>query len=153
MLAVLALAATYEAATTLRVIPLGNQPGEGPAGAEVVVLVAVLAMLVVGIMLSLAAIDRRTSQGMASDPLVPLVALAATVFVLARYLQYDPYYLPTLRRMSDGGIFSPWWVGFIVVLALGSAALTRIEARAALLGVSAAMFLGAFTAQFMGAGH
>jgi hypothetical protein len=135
------------------VIPLGSQAGEGPTGDSVVVLAALLAMLVVGFMLSPAAIDRRTSQGMASDPVVALVALAAAAFVLARYLAYDPNYLPTLRRMSDGGIVPPWWVGFIVVLALGSAALTRIEARAALLGVSAVMFFGAFTALLTGAGH
>jgi hypothetical protein len=153
MFAVLALAATYEAAIGLGVIPLGDQPGGGPTGEGAVFLVALLAMLVVGFMLSLAAIDPRTSQGVASDPLVPPIALAAAAFVLARYLTYDPYYLPTLRRMSDGGIIPKWWVGFIVVLALGSAVFTRIEPRAALLGVSAVMFLGAFTALLMEAGH
>jgi hypothetical protein len=82
-----------------------------------------------------------------------LLAPAAAAFVLARFYTYDPYYAPTLRRMSDDGLVADAWVYVLVGLALLAAVLVRLRPRAGLGATSLVMVLSAFTALAEGAGH
>jgi hypothetical protein len=94
---VLLAAALYEAAVALRLVSMGKLPGTEPAGGVWVFRLAMLA-LVAGIALSLLALRREAVP----QRLQVLLAPSALAFVIARYYTFDPYYLPTLRRMSTG---------------------------------------------------
>ena len=64
--------------------------------------------------------------------------LAAAAFVAARFYTYDVYYLPTLRRMSDGGVVSAGWVYGIVVAAIVVGVIWTVVATVAEPAASAA---------------
>jgi hypothetical protein len=198
---VLAAAASYEAAVALRVIPMGKLPGEGPFGEEVVMLIALLALLsglvvslsgssgqsaswrsiglvvaavlVVGSLVSFApvggvaelivllalisglfaSLSYASSRGAEWVSAEPLVAPAAAAFVVARFYSFDDYYLPTLRRMSDGGLVPGKWIVGLVVIALLAAVATKIRPRIGIAMTSFVLFMSALTAGAEGIGH
>jgi hypothetical protein len=106
VLGVLVAAAAYELAVALGVIGFGSEPGAGPPG-EGVVLACALGAMLAGALVSLW--PRASFLG--------VLAPAGAAFLLARYYTFDPYYLPTLRRMSDGGLLPPWLVYGVAGLA------------------------------------
>jgi hypothetical protein len=149
VLVVLFGAACYETVVALGWVALGSQAGEGPAG-ERGVLAAGLSALVVGAVLSWwAAAKPRVRVAR----LAPLIAPLGAAFMTARFYTFDPYYLPTLRRMSEGGIIFTQWVFVLVGLAVVAALLTRL--RPALgLRLAGVVLLGcAATALFASTGH
>ncbi|MEO8289645.1 MAG: hypothetical protein ABI649_01455 [Gaiellaceae bacterium] len=133
----------YEALVALRVIDLGSLPGEGPPGEGIVLSLALLAMLA-GVVL--AGFGRPAS-------FIELLAPAAAAFLVARFLTFDPYYAPALRRMSDGGLVSPLLVVALVILALTVAVLTRTWPRAGLLLTVPVILACALTALAVAVGH
>ena len=86
---------------------VGAVPGEAPFGEPVVYVLSLLAIFL-GALLALA--PSRT-------PVFPL-GPAAAAFVAARFYTADPYYAPTLRRYSDGGLVAPAWIFALAALAL-----------------------------------
>jgi hypothetical protein len=112
---VLAAAAAFEVAIALEWISMGSRPGEEAAGQAEVTIAAFLA-LVNGIIAAL--ISRRILRRWPAT----LVTLGAAAYMAAHYYAFDPYYLPSLRRFSDGGFVSPNWlygvVAAIVIVAL-----------------------------------
>ena len=149
LVAVLASAAVYEAAVALRWLEMGLVPGEGPAGEGWVRLAAFAAALVASL-LCVAFARRPEARPRA---VAPLVAPAAVAFCVARFYTFDPYYLPTMRRMSEGGAVAGWWIVALVVAAALAAVLTRFEPKTGLLLTSPVLVLSALTAAFEGAGH
>jgi hypothetical protein len=149
ILAVLAAATAYEAAVALGWLAVGPEPGQAPTGNGLVLGAAVLA-LVAGAGLCVVHAWRPPPQ---VDALGSLLAPAAAAFVLARFYTYDPYYAPTLRRMSDDGLVADAWVYLLVGLALLAALLVRVRPRAGLVATVLVLLLGAFTALAEGAGH
>jgi general stress protein CsbA len=143
LVGVLLAAACYEGAVALGWLHLGKAPGEGPPG-QGLVLVAALAALVVAA--GLAAVAPRR-------PLVPLLAPAAAALVVARFYTYDPYYLPTLRRMSDGGAVAGRWVAFVCAAAAVAALTSRVRPRTGSFLTVAVLILCFGTVVFEGAGH
>jgi hypothetical protein len=144
LVAVLAVAACYEAAVALRLLDVGPLSGQGPPGEDAVLLPALVALLV-GTGLVIVASKR---------PLAWLLAPAAAALVVARFFSFDPYYAPVLRRMSDGGVVSPAWVAFVAADALAAGALLRLGFRRSGAFLSAAVLLLSFaTVVFEGAGH
>jgi DMSO/TMAO reductase YedYZ heme-binding membrane subunit len=93
--AVLAAGAIREALVATRVLALGTTPGDDPPG-QALVFAAIVAMLVGAVAWPMVGPDVPRA-------LRPSLALAAGAFAIAHFLAYDPYYLPTLRRYSDGG--------------------------------------------------
>ena len=83
----------------------------------------------------------------------PFLPLAAVAFVVARFLTYDPYYAPTLRRMSDHGLVSPVWIAALGASALVAALLLRRRSRAGGPLAALLLLLAALTALGEGAGH
>lgn len=73
--------------------------------------------------------------------------------IAARFHGFDPYYLPTTRRYSDAGAFSPAWVYAVAPLALTATILCLARRRAGLVLNAPALLLCAFTAAFTGIGH
>ena len=143
LVAVLAAAACYEAAVALGLVDVGPLPGQGPPREAAVLLPALGALLVGAVVVTLAH-DR---------PLAWLLAPAAAALVVARFFSFDPYYAPTLRRMSDGGAVSPAWVAFVAVAALAAGIALRTGRRAGAFVSSAVLVLSFATVVFEGAGH
>jgi len=136
-------ATVYEALVALGAIDLGSQPGDGPLGEGWVRLIALLAMLAGGAMVAVAPKSRHAA----------LVAPATAAFLLARFYTFDPYYLPTLRRISDQGLLSPVLVYLVVALAVGVALLSgRWPAVTRYLGPPIVL-AAALLAFFAGGGH
>jgi hypothetical protein len=140
--------AAYEVGVALGALSLGSAPGEGPPGGDAVLAVALLALLLGGL-LSLAHRSGRFGPGAAAALLGP----AAVAFVAARFYSYDPYYAPTLRRMSDGGATSPTWIFLLIAIAPVAAVLTRIRPRIGQ-GITAVLLVLCFvTAWLEDTGH
>ena len=148
ILAVLAAATAYEAAVALGWLAVGPEPGQAPPANGLVLGAAVFA-LVAGAGLCLVHAWAPPTQVDAGSLLAP----AAAAFVLARFYSYDPYYAPTLRRMSDDGLVPDSWVYLLVSLALLAAVLSRIRPRVGLGATALVLLLGAFTALAEGGGH
>ena len=149
MLTVLLAAAAYDGAVALGWIAVGPAPGQGPAGAGPVQAAALLALLVGAVVCATLAGRSSTRAGV----LEQLLPLAGAAFVGARFYAYDPYYAPTLRRMSEQGAVSGTWVLALAGVALVAAALTGLRPRVGLAVSGLTLFLSAVTALWMGTGH
>lgn len=147
VLLVLAAATVYEALVALRIIDLGSLPGEGPPGAEVVGVVAAVALVAAAL---LSALLFRMRE---APVLSALLAPAAGAFLLARFYAFDPYYLPTLIRYADRDFVPPGVVFALAGLALAAGALTLTRRRAGLVLSVPAILACALTAWFSGLGH
>ena len=121
--ALLLLGTVYEALVAAKVIELGELPGEGAPG-EGYVLASALIVMLLGVPLAVALTARPT----ALEQFAALL-LASVAFVVARFLTFDPYYLPTLRRISDGGLLPAWWIVSLALLGVGMAVALRHLAR------------------------
>jgi hypothetical protein len=121
---------------------VGTESGEAPSGETIIFVLALIAMLL-GALLTLA----PCSTWMFA------LAPAAAAFVTARFYTPDPYYAPTLRRYSDGGLVAPFWVYLLVVLAVLAGVISTWWRRPGGALTFGALFLLFATALLMGAGH
>jgi len=112
-------ASAYELALALGAGSIGPLPGENVAGAGVVLVIALLAMLTCAVL----ALFRGSYPWPAA-----LFAPAAAAFVVPFFFTYDPYYAPTLRRYSEGGVSAAGLV-VIAVIAVGSGVMTWLQPR------------------------
>jgi hypothetical protein len=143
LVGLLLVAAAYELALALGAGSVGPEPGDNAPGATVVRVVAVGAMLAgVGL------VGARLRS-----PAVALLAPAATLFVVALFFTFDPYYAPTERRYSDGGMFPLSWIVAVAVAGMVAGALTRPWPRVGAWATAAALLVLAFTAVFIVGGH
>lgn len=142
-------AALYETAVALGVISLGVVPGDGPPAEGAILLVGVVAALAgSGLAAAYAACPYPIPRA-----LVGLLAPAGAAFLIARFYTHDPYYLPTLRRMSDDGLVSVSWVFLLAAAAVAAGLLTVVSRRAGM-GLTAVLLpLSALTALAAGLGH
>ncbi len=140
---ILVAAAAYELALALGVGSVGLEPGENVPGATAVRLVAVLAMLV-GVGLVVAKLRPQAAAALAP---------AAALFVVPLYFTFDPYYAPTERRYSDGGMFPPSWIVAVAIAGIVAGVLTRLFPRVGVWATIPALLLLAFTAVFVVGGH
>jgi len=142
LLLITVAATSYEVLNAVGVLTPGPDPGEAPPGEGIVVLAGSLA-LVAGAVASFAFV---LSQPRPAERLVPPLVLAGAGFALARFYAYVPYYAPTLRRASEGGLISGWWMAALVVLTIGTAALTWSRWRPGLYLSAVTLFVTAVTA-------
>jgi hypothetical protein len=148
VLAVLVAATAYEAAIALEVVSAGDEPGEELFGRGLAFGAALLTLL--GAAFWLAVLAARPSPP--ADALLASIDLAAAAFLVARFYSFDPYFAPTLRRFSEGGVAAPW-VFAVVALALVAALLVRIRPRVGLGLTAPVLVLLALTAFATGLGH
>jgi len=146
---VLLAAASYEGAIALQWLDIRPQPGAGRAEEERVLAAAIVAQII-GAVVAAARVFASRHQPAAVEATIPL---AAAAFLTARFSTFDPYYAPTLRRYSDGGLVASGWVLTLVACSVVAAALMlarpRVGAGVALVVVP----LCAFTAFVLGLGH
>jgi hypothetical protein len=143
VLCTLVAATIYETLVALGAIELGSVPGEGPAGEGLVLFIALVAML--------AGAGLVAFRPLA--PFAPIVAPSAAAFLVARFYTFDPYYLPALRRMSDGGLVSPVLVFAVAALALCAAAITSARPQAGRFIAAPVILVCAFLALVVDGGH
>lgn len=152
-LAVVAAAASHQAAVAAGLLELGSVPGEGPPADELVgfgIAAVFAAALLGGVAAGLALASERRDRVAAG--VIALVHVAAAAFVLGRFFAYDPYYAPSLRRFSDGGNVRGAWVALVVTALLGTAATARRPSVVAALSAPA-LFVAAVTLVLIGVGH
>jgi hypothetical protein len=82
-----------------------------------------------------------------------LLAPAGAAFVVARFYTYDPYYAPTLRRMSEDGFVAGWWVFALVSMSLLAGVLATARTRLGMTACLVVLVLSALTAIAEGGGH
>lgn len=145
---VLVAATISEGLVALGVV--GLSPSTGDWDVRDILLVAAFFALFFGGPLFVAAAFTRFADGLRPGP---FVALATGAVVVARFLSYDPYYAPYLRRMSDGGILPGWWIVVVAGAALGAAVLSRRDPRMGLVLTGIVMFLAGPTIFVAGVGH
>jgi hypothetical protein len=121
-LAVLAAAATQQLLVAGGILGLATSPGADPPG-QVLVQVAIVGILVGAVAWPIVASLLPRVFGF-------VLALAAGAFAIAHFAAYDPYYLPTLRRYSDGGAVGVAGVATMVALVI-AASLTAVRWRRA----------------------
>ena len=85
--------------------------------------IAMLAGLVISFVLI--AMDRRSVPA-------ALFSVAAASLMVARFYTFDTYYLPTLKRYSDSGVFSSTWVFLVAMVALLASFLCLDDAQSRL---------------------
>jgi hypothetical protein len=143
LLTVLAGATVYEALVAAGVIELGSLPGEGAPGEGVIRLCA-FAAVVAGAALAALAPGTRCLW---------FLAPAGAAFLIARFYTFDPYYLPTLRRMSDDGIVPPWLVYAVAAVAVLAAVLVHRGTPGWRTVTSLVLLASGVLAVFASAGH
>ena len=149
LILVLGLAAVtaYEALVALRVIELGDVPGEGAPGAGLVGVLAGVGLLAAAFVSFVLARSGRAPAAAA------LLAPAAGAFLLAFFYTFDPYYLPTLIRYSERDFVPPPLVFALAALALAAGLGTLLRRRAGLVLSVPAILACALAAFWAGVGH
>lgn len=92
-LSVVVAGAGYETAVAVGALNVGPLPGAEPPGRTAVFLAAELALLVASV-----AAAARIPIGRRGGAAVVMLPPAAAAFLLARFVSFDAYYAPTLRR-------------------------------------------------------
>ena len=146
--AVLFGGAAYSLADALGWLTLSPVPGVGPPHDDLVGVAALLAFLVGTATLAYAAWFGEVG-GLAA----PVFCLAGAAYVVAAFYTFDPYYAPTLRRMSQGGAVSAGWL-YLLTAAIVVAALAWFAGRRRSMAVAPVLlFLCGLTALWEPAGH
>jgi hypothetical protein len=145
--AVLVAASVYELLIALGAISIGSEPGMGAPGDTAASIAAVAAMAAGAVVAGVGVARPRASW-------IPgAVGTAAAALVAVRLYTYDPYYAPTLRRMSDGGLVAPGWVFFLLGFAAVGGVLARIGLRAGWAWTAMTLLACLGTFLFEAAGH
>jgi hypothetical protein len=147
--AVLLAAATYELALVVGLVGsyAGRMPGQGIEGEETVAGVAGLTMLVGAAVAGVHATRPRWPWAIA------LFAPAAAAFTFARFYTYDPYYLPTLRRYSDGGAVPAGWILGMLAVSIVVGTSSRLRPHTGSIATAVMLPVLLFTFVFASDGH
>ena len=143
----LLVVAAYEVVLILASSHSELAAGQRPVGQTVAEAVAALA-LVLAFALAIGGAVRRAPTWASA-----LFAPAGGAFVLAHYFTYDPYYFPTLRRYSDGGILPLWWLIVVVAGSILAGLLARHRPRSGSYTTSLILLVVFVTFIWMGTGH
>ena len=90
---------------------------------------------------------------MAGESLALPLAPVGAAFMTARFYTFDSYYLPTLRRMSDGGFVPALWIFALVGLTIIAVVVTYLRRGPGLRLAAALLVVCAITTLYEGAGH
>jgi hypothetical protein len=143
---VLFAAAAYEAAIALEWISMGSQSGDEATG-QAAVTIAVLLALLTGIVATV--VSRRILHRWPAA----VVPVAAAAYVVAHHYAFDSYYLPSLRRFSDGGAVPSICLYGVVVAAVVIAFAIRRRPSTAPVLTPLVLLVCAVTVLVEGTGH
>jgi hypothetical protein len=149
VVAVLLVAAGYEAAVALEWVSMGSEPGDEAPGEDIARTIGMIALLVGMGYFALQPLRRKVAVSWATV----LIPVAAAAFVTTRFYSFDSYYLPTLRRFSEGGSVEEAWVYGLAACALIVAAGIRIWPRRASLAAAVLLLVCVGTVLASSVGH
>jgi hypothetical protein len=132
-LVVITAGSLYQLAVGLRLIEVGDEPGEGPPLDNVFFLVPVSVLLAGGVVLALGALVPSRAGTLSSQPAFRALPLVAAAYPLCRALAFDPYYLPAEARFRG---VEPTWLFLLVLLAIGATALSVRRPGATAVGLT-----------------
>jgi hypothetical protein len=148
VLAAFAGATLYEVLVAVNVVHLGDLPGEGPPGGELVGLIAAGAVAASAVLAVILA-----PRGNEGTSLAALLAPAAAAFMVAHFYTYDAYSLPTLIRHYERDYVPTPVVFAFAAFAVGVGLITVLRRRLGLVLTVPAVLLCGLTAWFSGLGH
>lgn len=147
-------AAAYEALVGLDVIEFKNTSAQGAPGASGLLVVAIAAVGLGGVVLFAGGLIPPLMQRLAEVREVALMPVAAAMLLLYHHLSYDPSYAPALERFSNGDAAPTAAViaaGVVDLVAAGLLLSHRLRAGLLLGGV--ALVATAVLTLFAGGGH
>ena len=98
------VAAAYEAVVGLDLVTFTHNPTEGAPGATGLLVVAIGAVGLGGLVLFVAGLGEATTRRLTAVREVALAPVAAAMLLLYHHLSYDPTYAPSLERFSNGNV-------------------------------------------------
>ncbi len=144
-----AITALSYGAIATGILAMGNLPGEEPVGSSYIGF-GFFGALICGIAgcwrFVFAEEDGRLLGAALLAPMAAAVALSG-------FYRFDSYYLPTLRRMSDGGMLTGTWIAVIVAIGVVTGILTLLHRRLGAILTPLVLLLCAFTTAVEGLGH
>ena len=144
---VLVAVTIYETAVALGAIGLGSLPGEGAPGSDIAGVAAAVGVLAAALLAAALAGVRRAPSPAA------LLGPSAAAFLVAHFYTFDPYYLPSMIRVSERDFMPPAIVFSVAGLAIAAGFLARNRPSLGL-ALSAPLILACgLTAFFAGVGH
>lgn len=127
---VLAAGAVYELLVATEGLSIGGEPGAGAPGSGVVLTASLLAYLVA----AGTSFARSTMAGRQRAAVLAALPLFGAVYMAAHWLSFDPYYAPTLRRYSTGGVADPWILAVVLTAAVAATVAALVPRFGAVLG-------------------
>lgn len=137
-LVVLVAGSLYQLAVGLELVPLGDEPGEGPPLDDLFFLVPVYTLIVGGVVLVLTTLTPSRAAALSRHRALGAMPIAAAAFPLCRAFAFDPYYLPTEERFRG---VEPVWLGLLAVLAIGTTVLAARRPGPAAVGLTAVVMV------------
>jgi hypothetical protein len=113
-LAIVCAGSLYQLAVGLKLLDLGELPGDGPPLDSFFFFVPVYVLVLGGTALALVGVARGSATSLSRHLPFRALPVAAAAFPLCRAAAFDPYYLPSLIRFN--GVALVW---LIAVAALG----------------------------------
>lgn len=117
------LAAAYEAVVGQNIIDIGRTSPDGAPGAAGLLLVAIGAVGLGGLVLLVAGFAAPLAERLGAVGEVALMPVAAAMLLLYHHLSYDPDYAPGLDRFSNGSAAPTALVVAVCVIDLVAAGL------------------------------
>jgi hypothetical protein len=139
-LVVISAGSVYQLAVALRLLDVGDDPGEGPPLERLFILAPFYVLVLGGGALVLFAFARRSAAALSRTLSLRALPLAAAAFPLCRAAAFDPYYLPTLRRFWTVNT-SPIALFVLLALALGVTALAARRPGATAVALTGAVMV------------
>lgn len=97
------VAAAYEAIVGLDLVEFSNNPTEGAPGATGLLVVAIGAVGLGGLLFFVAGLNAAATRRLTQVREVALVPVAAAMLLLYHHISDDPTYAPSLERFSHSG--------------------------------------------------
>jgi hypothetical protein len=145
LLSVLLVATAFSAALSFGAGTIGPDSGQGVRGDEAVVIAAALAMLL--------GAPLEAAYSFRPQLVAALLAPAAAAFLVAFFFNYDPYYAPTLRRYSEGGLVAGSFIAFVAAAAVAAGVFTYLRPRTGAWVSGVLLWLILMTTLVVPAGH
>lgn len=126
--------------------PLPERPTEW-----LVPLLGALALVILALVLASVFVEGDPAPRVAA--VVPFVLPAAASLLAARLFSYDPYYLPTLRRLADHGVVPSGWTYALLSAAAVIEGLMLVRRRLGVLLASPVLLVIAAAILAAASGH
>jgi hypothetical protein len=144
---VLVAVTVYETAVALGAIGLGSLPGEGAPGSDIAGVAAAVGVLAAALLAAALAGVRKPPSPAA------LLGPSAAAFLVAHFYTFDPYYLPSMIRVSERDFMPPAIVFSVAGLAMAAGFLVRNRPSLGLALSAPLTLVCGLTAFFAGVGH